>query len=152
MYPSRQFALGSELGQHDHTIPRSPGVSLIEVFDAIRCNAQSRAFLLGIALPASLLAWQATAETHLGKGYEALRHDRYDEAATEFRAALQIDPTLVMRARFPLAVALFERKDTAAARREFETVRRELGNSPNVAYYLGRLDLLDQNFAARSGI
>jgi tetratricopeptide (TPR) repeat protein len=59
---------------------------------------------------------------------------------------LQLDPKLVLRARFPLAVALFEMKDTAAARREFDTVRRELGNSLNIAYYLGRLDLLDQNF------
>jgi len=123
------------------------GVSLIEVFKVIHRNAMSRAFILGLALSMSLLlAWQDTAEPHLGKGYEALKQDRYDEAVTEFRAALQLDPTLVLRARFPLAVALFEMKDTAAARREFETVRRQLGNSPNVAYYLGRLDLLDQNF------
>ena len=123
------------------------GVSLIEVFKVIHCNAMSRAFISGLALSMSLLlAWQDTAEPHLGRGYEALRQDRYDQAVMEFRAALQLDPTLVLRARFPLAVALFEMKDTAAARREFETVRRQLGNSPNVAYYLGRLDLLDQNF------
>ena len=123
------------------------GVSLIEVFKAIHCNAKSRAFILGLALSLSLLlAWQDTAEPHLGKGYEALRQDRYDQAVMEFRAALQLDPTLVLRARFPLAVALFEMKDTTTARGEFETVRRQLGNSPNVAYYLGRLDLLDQNF------
>jgi len=52
-----------------------------------------------------------------------------------------------MRARFPLAVALFEQKESADARREFEAVRREIGDHPNVSYYLGRLDLLDQNFA-----
>jgi tetratricopeptide (TPR) repeat protein len=126
----------------------SAGVSLIEAYKIIHCNAKSRAFLLGLALPASLLlAWQNTPEAHLGKGYEALKQDRYDVAVTEFRAALQLDPKLVLRARFPLAVALFEMKDTAAARREFEAVSRDLGNSPNVAYYLGRLDLLDQNFS-----
>ena len=53
-----------------------------------------------------------------------------------------------MRARFPLAVALFELKQTTDARREFEAVRREVGDHPNVSYYLGRLDLLDRNYAA----
>jgi len=89
-----------------------------------------------------------TPEAHLGRGYDALRQDRYDEAASEFRAALALDPKLVMRARFPLAVALFEMKQSTEARREFETVRREIGEHPNVSYYLGRLDLMDQNFEA----
>ena len=103
----------------------------------------------GAAIVAIAAAQTAdTAEAHLGKGYDALRQDRYDVAATEFRAALQLDPKLVMRARFPLAVALFELKQSADARREFETVRRAAGDSPGVAYYLGRLDLEDQNFAA----
>jgi tetratricopeptide (TPR) repeat protein len=79
-------------------------------------------------------------------GYEALRQDRYDMAVEEFRAALQIDPTLTLRARFPLAVALFEMKKPEESRREFEAVEREVGNHPNVSYYLGRLDLEDQNF------
>ena len=89
-----------------------------------------------------------TAEAHLGQGYDALKQDRYSAAVAEFRAALRLDPTLVMRARFPLAVALFELKQTTDARREFEAVRREVGDHPNVSYYLGRLDLLDRNYAA----
>jgi len=89
---------------------------------------------------------QESADAHLGRGYQALKQERYDEAASEFRAALKIDPTLVMRARFPLAVALFEARQTAEARREFETVRREAGSGPAVAYYLGRLDLQEENF------
>jgi Flp pilus assembly protein TadD len=56
-----------------------------------------------------------------------------------------------MRARFPLAVALFELKESSEARREFEAVRREVGDHPNVVYYLGRLDLIDQNFAGAVG-
>jgi Flp pilus assembly protein TadD len=98
------------------------------------------------ACPQTPAATQDTPEAHLGKGYDALRQDRYEEAAGEFRAALRLDPKLVMRARFPLAVALFELKQSAEARREFEAVRREIGDHPNVAYYLGRLDLMDQNF------
>ena len=116
------------------------------MFEAIPLNRAVLASLLLAALSANMPAWQDQPEAHLGKGYEALKQDRYDVAVTEFRAALQLDPKLILRARFPLAVALFEMKETAAARREFEAVRRELGISPNIAYYLGRLDLLDQNF------
>lgn len=85
---------------------------------------------------------------HLGKGYDALRQDRYEVAASEFRAALRLDPNLVMRARFPLAVALFELKESAEARKEFDAVRHEIGDHPNVAYYLGRLDIQEQDYGS----
>jgi tetratricopeptide (TPR) repeat protein len=88
-----------------------------------------------------------SAETHLGKGYDALKQDRYEVAAQEFRAALALDPSLVLRAQFPLAVALFEEHKSAEARREFEGVRHEIGDHPNVLYYLGRLDIEDREFA-----
>ena len=87
-----------------------------------------------------------TPEAHLGKGYDALKLDRYDVAVSEFRAALEIDPKLVLRARFPLAVALFEQHKSEEARREFEIVQREVGAHPNVLYYLGRLDLENRAF------
>ena len=86
-------------------------------------------------------------EAHIGKGYDALKNDRYDVAVTEFRAALKLNPSLALRARFPLAVALFELHQPVEARREFEIVRREAGDHPNVSYYLGRLDLDERNFA-----
>jgi tetratricopeptide (TPR) repeat protein len=87
-----------------------------------------------------------TPEAHLGKGYDALKQDRYDAAVSEFRAALALDPKLVLRARFPLAVALFESHNSDEARREFESVRREVGDHPNILYYLGRLDLEGRNY------
>ena len=128
-----------------------------------RLTAQSKSCILALVavLPmitpaARSLAYQDTSavksitsdtpETHLGKGYDALKQDRYDAAAGEFRAALEIDPTLTLRARFPLAVALFELHKSDEARRELEVVRREVGDHPNVSYYLGRLDLDDRNF------
>jgi protein O-GlcNAc transferase len=77
-----------------------------------------------------------------------LKQDRYDEAASQFRAALKLDPTLTLRARFPLAVALFEMKKFDQARQEFEAVRREVGDHPNVLYYLGRVDLEERKFDA----
>jgi Flp pilus assembly protein TadD len=86
-------------------------------------------------------------EAHLGKGYDSLRNDRYDVAAAEFRAALKMDPTLTLRARFPLAVALFELHKPVEARREFEIVQHDGGDHPSVLYYLGRLDLDARNFA-----
>jgi Flp pilus assembly protein TadD len=86
------------------------------------------------------------AEVHLGKGYEALKQERYGDAATEFRMALKIDPTLVMRARFPLAVALFENHRGAEARHELETVRQAAGEQPSICYYFGRLDLEEQKY------
>jgi tetratricopeptide (TPR) repeat protein len=65
----------------------------------------------------------------------------------EFRAALKTDPKLTLRARFPLAVALFELKRFDEARKELQTVQRETGEHPNVLYYLGRIDLEQRNFA-----
>jgi tetratricopeptide (TPR) repeat protein len=85
-------------------------------------------------------------ETHLGKGYEALKQEKYEEAEKEFRSALAIDPSMTLRARFPLAVALFEQHKSADARREFEAVRHANGDQPGVLYYLGRIDLEEQNF------
>src|SRR5947207_8409908 len=87
-----------------------------------------------------------TPEAHLGKAYDSLKQDRYDEAASEFRAVLKLDPTLTLRARFPLAVALFEMKKFDEARHELEAVRHEVGDHPNVLYYLGRVDLEEHNF------
>jgi Flp pilus assembly protein TadD len=89
-----------------------------------------------------------TAEAHLGKGYDALKQDRYEVAVEEFRAALAIDPSLVQRAQFPLAVALFEQHKFPEARQEFEGVRRETGDHPNIVYYLGRLDIETRDFAS----
>jgi len=88
----------------------------------------------------------SSTEEHLGRGYAALKNDRFEEAADEFRAALELDPKLLLRARFPLAVALFELRQPEEARREFETVHREVGDHPNVMYYLGRLDLAEGKF------
>jgi tetratricopeptide (TPR) repeat protein len=98
------------------------------------------------AAPAAKVSDADKVEAHLGKGYDALKQDRYDLAANEFRAALDLDPTLVLRARFPLAVALFELHKSDESRRELEAVHRAVGDHPNILYYLGRLDLADRKF------
>src|SRR6202795_60204 len=98
------------------------------------------------ASPAAESAIPDSPDAHLGRAYDALRDDRYEVAAAEFRAALKLDPKLALRARFPLAVALFEMKKPEESRREFEAVRREAGDHPNISYYLGRLDLDELNY------
>jgi len=93
-------------------------------------------------------------ELQLGKGYESLKQERYEDAEKAFRAALAIDPSMALRARFPFAVALFEQHKNQEARREFETVSRAAGERPSILYYLGRMDYEEQNYksaAARLG-
>ncbi|HEV2116675.1 MAG TPA: tetratricopeptide repeat protein, partial [Terriglobales bacterium] len=87
----------------------------------------------------------------MSKGYDALKEDRYNVAVEEFRAALALDPKLMLRARFPLAVALFEMHKNDDARRELEAVRQEVGDHPNIMYYLGRVDLEDHQFEQAIG-
>lgn len=84
-----------------------------------------------------------TPEVHLARAHEALANQRLPEAEREYRAALALDPQLTVRARFPLAVVLFGLGKREAARREFEAVRSETGDNPNLNYYLGRLDLME---------
>jgi Tfp pilus assembly protein PilF len=116
--------------------------------------------LLLFLSPGISLGWQApgqnvhsqssskadSLEVHLGNGYEALRQESYEVAEKEFRAALAIDPGLVMRAQFPLAVALFEQHKSVESRHEFEAVRSAAGEQLGVFYYLGRLDLEERKY------
>lgn len=126
-----------------------------------RIRRRSLLFLCFLAIfPGNFLNCQANGQTpesprssaedlldlHLGKGYEALKQEQYDVAEKEFRAALAIDPTLAMRAQFPLAIALFEQHKFPESRHELESVRKAAGDKPGILYYLGRLDLEDQNY------
>jgi protein O-GlcNAc transferase len=98
------------------------------------------------AVPATQPVTPDTPDAHLGRAYDALKEDRYEVAASEFRAALKLDPKLTLRARIPLAIALFEMKKPDEARREFESVRREAGDRPDISYYLGRIDIDEQHY------
>ena len=110
--------------------------------------------LVLLLIPGSVAGQQAAGQSadslivHLGNGYEALKQEQYETAEKEFRAALSIDPSLAMRARFPLAVALFEEHKFADSRQEFVAVRQVTGEQPGISYYLGRLDLEERNSRA----
>ena len=90
-------------------------------------------------------------QLHLGRGYEALRQERYEDAEKEFKVALEIDPSLTMRAQFPLGVSLFEQHKFSEARGAFDSVRRVEGDRPGVLYYLGRLDLEEHSYQQAVG-
>ena len=49
---------------------------------------------------------QASAQIHLGRGYDHLEKEQYQPAADEFKAALALDPRLI-RARYQLEVCNF---------------------------------------------
>jgi tetratricopeptide (TPR) repeat protein len=102
----------------------------------------------GITLALSQQETATPADMYLGKGYEALKLDRYEEAIRDFRAALALDSNLVERAQFPLAVALFELHRPEESRHELEAIRVKLGDHPNVLYYLGRIEVESRNFDA----
>jgi tetratricopeptide (TPR) repeat protein len=88
------------------------------------------------------------ATAHLGEAFEFLNQNRYHEAAQEFRDALALDPRLTLRARFPLAVCLFALGNQQEARKEFAAVRKVVGDTPEVTYYLGRLDLMAERYSS----
>lgn len=95
-----------------------------------------------IFLSAALLRAQSAppADAHLGKGFQLLEDDRYQEAAREFQEALSVAPQMT-RARYQLAICLFALGERERARAEFERVDRERGGDPQAAYFLGRIDL-----------
>jgi tetratricopeptide (TPR) repeat protein len=97
-------------------------------------------------VPATPPATPETPDAHLGRAYDALKEDLYEVAAGEFRAALKLDPKLTLRARIPLAIALFELNKPDEARAEFEAVRSKAGDRPDVSYYLGRIELDEQHY------
>jgi tetratricopeptide (TPR) repeat protein len=127
-------------------ILRRIGVLSAGLIVLVGCDGWAISQASSEAPPGAKLSDADSLEAHLGRGYDALKQDRYELAANEFRAALGLDPTQVLRARFPLAVALFELHKSDEARKELEAVHREVGDHPNVLYYLGRLDLADRKF------
>lgn len=88
-----------------------------------------------------------SAEAHVGKGYEAVKDERYQVAAEEFHAALALNPSLV-GARYQMAACLFAMGKFQEARREFELLEKETRGGPSVVYQLARLDLQAGDFEA----
>ena len=111
---------------------------------------RSLAALLVIAAGISpALAQQAApaVEAHLGRGTQLMHEQLFEAAADEFKQALALnssDP----RAHFQYAICLMSLGSNDEARHEFERVRKLAGPSRYITYYLGRLDLLSNDYAS----
>lgn len=118
---------------------RNRSLALMGLAVALALGAERFLF----AQAAASQALENTPEVHLERAHKAFQQHRLRLAEREFRAALALNPRLTVQARFPLAVVLFEIQDIAGARKEFDEVRAQTGDNPNVNYYLGRLDLME---------
>jgi Flp pilus assembly protein TadD len=74
-----------------------------------------------------------------------MQEQLFDAAANEFQQAVAVSPK-DPRAHFQFAVCLLALGRNEEARSEFELVQHLAGESPFVTYYLGRLDLLSNNY------
>lgn len=102
-----------------------------------------------IVLGAQPAAAQASAEVaaHFGQATRLMEDRLYGEAAAEFEKALAADPNND-NVRIAYATCLFEQERNDEARKQFEIERRRMGTWPGLEYYLGRLDLRDNNFTS----
>lgn len=85
------------------------------------------------------------ADPHLSKGSQLMHEQLFEEAAGEFEQALKARPS-DPRAHFEYGVCLLSLGRNDEARAQFEQVRKLAGDSRYVTYYLGRLDLLANDY------
>src|SRR5207245_11682689 len=99
------------------------------------------------AQPPSAQAQGPGAEAHLSRGVQFMQDQLFEAAASEFEQTLALnakDP----KAHLQFAVCLLSLGRNDEARRQFEQVRQLTGESRYVTYYLGRLDLLSNDYAS----
>lgn len=85
------------------------------------------------------------ADAHIGKAYQYLEQRRYADAAQEFSSALSVNSQLV-QARYEMAICEFALGRIADARAQFLQVQKATSGSPQVTYYLGRVDLREGKY------
>jgi superkiller protein 3 len=104
--------------------------------------------ILGMVLAIALAqAQQPGVEAHLNRGSQLMTEQLFEAAASEFEQALALNPK-DMRARFEYAACLLSLGRNDEARREFEQVLKEHGESHSITYYLGQLDLLSNDYTS----
>ena len=84
-------------------------------------------------------------DAYLSRGAQLMQSHMFQQAAEQFKQALVLnsrDP----RAHMQYAICLLSLGRNNEARQQFEKVRQLAGNSRFVTYYLGRLDLLSNNY------
>jgi Flp pilus assembly protein TadD len=86
-------------------------------------------------------------EAHISRGVQLMQEQLFEAAASEFEQAVALnekDP----KAHLQFAVCLLSLGRNDEARKQFERVQRLAGESRYVTYYLGRLDLLANDYAS----
>jgi Flp pilus assembly protein TadD len=89
---------------------------------------------------------QSGVEAHLGRGAQLMQDELFEAAASELEQALALSPK-DPRVHFQYAVSLLSLGRNDEARLQFQQVRQLAGESRYVTYYLGRLDLLSNDYA-----
>jgi Flp pilus assembly protein TadD len=105
------------------------------------------ALLLIAAGIAQAQSKQPGVEAHLGRGVQLMQDQLYEAAASELEQAVALNPA-DPRAHLQFAICLLSLGRNDEARSQFEEVRRLAGESRYVTYYLGRLDLLSNDYAS----
>ncbi|HXY01816.1 MAG TPA: tetratricopeptide repeat protein [Candidatus Limnocylindrales bacterium] len=90
---------------------------------------------------------KSSVEFHLARGTQLMQEHLFEAAASEFEQALATNPTNP-QVHFQFAVCLLSLGRNDEARGQFEQVRKLAGESRYVTYYLGRLDLLSNDYAS----
>ena len=84
-------------------------------------------------------------DAHLSRATQLAHEHLYEAAASEYEAALTSRPN-DPRIHLQYAVCLLSLGRNEEARKEFEKVRDMAGESRYVTYYLGRIDLLANDY------
>ena len=90
---------------------------------------------------------QSGGEAHLSRGVQLMQEQLFEAAAREFEQALALNAA-APKVHFEFAVCLMSLGRDDEARRQFEQVRKLTGESRYVTYYLGRLDLLSNDYTS----
>ena len=99
------------------------------------------------ALLVAVFPVMAQSSAHVGNAVRLMQDRHYGDATKEFELALAADPNNdPLRIQYATCLYAQERDDDA--RKQFEMVRRHVGERPGISYYLGLLDLRANNFAA----
>jgi Flp pilus assembly protein TadD len=107
-----------------------------------------RAWILFLAIApfvSSANAQQPGTEAHLGHGTQLMQDNLFEAAAGEFEQAVAANPK-DPGAHFQFAVCLLALGRNDEARTQFLQVQKLAGDSPYLEYYLGRLDLLSNDY------
>ena len=106
------------------------------------------AALLAIVFAVPLArAQQPGFEAHLSRGTQLMQDQQFEAAASELEQAAAVSPK-DPRAHFQYAICLLSLGRNDEARSQFEQVRKLAGESSYVTYYLGRLDLISNDYTS----